>query len=355
MADERAMEIQASRENPLDGRGAYGGAYLKDGRVVSVPYGRLGATRFALPPMELPIADDVPLGSGGARRRAPRRKPAPAAAVEEKSSVFARVIKILHDAGLYDLVAKAALNFLKKRSPMLKEHLEGSGFFDKLKGVLGRIVKPALSIASVLPGPAGIVGKVGSVGANLLGLGHAVEDLKKKPTKKSAKEMGEKLAEEMMEMHGSGMLDTFARGLTQFHARRAGMAGRGMAEDQALAQEDMEGAGWLSDFASGFKKGFLGVMKPGLAIASVLPGPAGIAGKIGTIGLNTLGFGRSGGNASSSGAYQGEGKRRVIKRRGPLAADDPRRKRAEIVKRVMREKGLKMIQASKYVKDHGLY
>lgn len=30
-------------------------------------------------------------------------------------------------------------------------------------------------------------------------------------------------------------------------------------------------------------------------------------------------------------------------------------KRAEIVKRVMREKGLKMIEASKYVKAHGLY
>jgi hypothetical protein len=32
-----------------------------------------------------------------------------------------------------------------------------------------------------------------------------------------------------------------------------------------------------------------------------------------------------------------------------------RAKRAEIVKRVMREKGLKMIEASKYVKAHGLY
>ena len=30
-------------------------------------------------------------------------------------------------------------------------------------------------------------------------------------------------------------------------------------------------------------------------------------------------------------------------------------KRAEIVKKVMREKGMKMIEASKYVKQHGLY
>ena len=36
-------------------------------------------------------------------------------------------------------------------------------------------------------------------------------------------------------------------------------------------------------------------------------------------------------------------------------AVDGRKKRAEIVKRVMAEKGLKMIEASKYVKQHGLY
>jgi hypothetical protein len=36
-------------------------------------------------------------------------------------------------------------------------------------------------------------------------------------------------------------------------------------------------------------------------------------------------------------------------------AGDGRAKRAEIVKKVMKEKGLKMIEASKYVKAHGLY
>jgi hypothetical protein len=30
-------------------------------------------------------------------------------------------------------------------------------------------------------------------------------------------------------------------------------------------------------------------------------------------------------------------------------------KRAEIVKKIMKEKGLKMIEASKYVKEKGLY
>jgi hypothetical protein len=34
---------------------------------------------------------------------------------------------------------------------------------------------------------------------------------------------------------------------------------------------------------------------------------------------------------------------------------DGRKRRAEVVKRVMAEKGLSMINASKYVKEHGLY
>jgi hypothetical protein len=38
-----------------------------------------------------------------------------------------------------------------------------------------------------------------------------------------------------------------------------------------------------------------------------------------------------------------------------VGAGDGRRKRAEIVRKVMAEKGMKMIDASKYVKEHGLY
>jgi hypothetical protein len=38
-----------------------------------------------------------------------------------------------------------------------------------------------------------------------------------------------------------------------------------------------------------------------------------------------------------------------------VGAGDGRRKRADIVRKVMAEKGMKMIEASKYVKEHGLY
>jgi hypothetical protein len=43
------------------------------------------------------------------------------------------------------------------------------------------------------------------------------------------------------------------------------------------------------------------------------------------------------------------------RKRAAAGPSDGRRRRAEIVKKVMREKGLKMIEASKYVKEHNLY
>lgn len=49
----------------------------------------------------------------------------------------------------------------------------------------------------------------------------------------------------------------------------------------------------------------------------------------------------------------GLGKQKKEKR--VVGAGDGRRKRAEVVRKVMAEKGMKMIEASKYVKEHGLY
>lgn len=43
------------------------------------------------------------------------------------------------------------------------------------------------------------------------------------------------------------------------------------------------------------------------------------------------------------------------KQKRVVGAGDGRRKRAEVVRKVMAEKGMKMIEASKYVKEHGLY
>ena len=59
---------------------------------------------------------------------------------------------------------------------------------------------------------------------------------------------------------------------------------------------------------------------------------------------------------SMSGAYQGQGEAcGGRKKRASAGPNDGRRKRAEVVKRVMAEKGMKMIEASKYVKANNLY
>lgn len=62
-----------------------------------------------------------------------------------------------------------------------------------------------------------------------------------------------------------------------------------------------------------------------------------------------------GGPASAITGMFGLGNDGGRRRRAPAGANDGRRKRAEIVKRVMRERGVKMIEASSIVKREGLY
>jgi hypothetical protein len=66
---------------------------------------------------------------------------------------------------------------------------------------------------------------------------------------------------------------------------------------------------------------------------------------------------------SDTGAYEGHGRERDDramlgmgrKKRAPAGANDGRRKRAAVVKKVMAERGISMIDASKAVKAEGLY
>jgi hypothetical protein len=81
-----------------------------------------------------------------------------------------------------------------------------------------------------------------------------------------------------------------------------------------------------------------------------IPGMSGVA-DVAREGLKYLpGIGSLMGRGKT-GAYEGKGRRT----RRPAGENDGRRKRAEVVRQVMREKGMKMIEASKYVKEHGLY
>ncbi len=125
------------------------------------------------------------------------------------------------------------------------------------------------------------------------------------------------------------------------------------AEHEALGEDDsdaemmgsalgkhihtLKGAGFFDDFA----KGFMSVVRPVANVASFLPGPAGMVGKV------VSGFGKTGAGYPS-GAYEGQGMEGCGK-------VDGRKARAEVVKRVMKERGVSMVEASKIVKAEGLY
>jgi hypothetical protein len=97
-----------------------------------------------------------------------------------------------------------------------------------------------------------------------------------------------------------------------------------------VSEAELSGKGWVEDIA-----------KSALEFAPLL------------IGLGSAGGGYAGGalvpveNMKAS-SMAGQGKKKAT-------ANDGRKKRAEIVKKIMNEKGLSMIEASKYVKTHNLY
>jgi hypothetical protein len=89
------------------------------------------------------------------------------------------------------------------------------------------------------------------------------------------------------------------------------------------------------------------------AVAAIAPTVAAEAGPLGSLALDA-------GSKYASGKIAGAGRGRGGQKAAQVArlvggASDGRSKRAAIVKKVMAEQGLKMIEASKYVKAHGLY
>lgn len=80
------------------------------------------------------------------------------------------------------------------------------------------------------------------------------------------------------------------------------------------------------------------------AVTSYLTGKSGKSGKSSKSGKGVKSGGLAGVGVMKKGAGVSSG-----------GAMDGRKKRAEIVKKIMKEKGLKMVDASRYVKQHGLY
>ena len=116
----------------------------------------------------------------------------------------------------------------------------------------------------------------------------------------------------------------------------------------------VHGGGFFSDFWSGFKKGFSGVMGIAKPILSVIPNPvAQMASKaMDVVGLGKRAPRRGKGIVTGAGGYTGAG---IVTGAGILTGAGKKKKRSDIVKAVMKKHGLSMIEASSYVKKNNLY
>ena len=164
-----------------------------------------------------------------------------------------------------------------------------------------------------------------------------------------AYEGGRRLFAHMMEVKGSGFANKF----------REGMGSR-------------SGGNWFSNVGSFLKNNKDNINKMGDDLTKKLPpaksvgdtlkdtlisqarGLEGALNPLAKFGLSAFGSGRGGLN---TGAYEGEGRMPPANGVGYQEAKGGKRTnaRASVVKKVMAEKGLSMIEASKYVKAHNLY
>lgn len=392
MAEGRAIEEQEERENPLDGRGSggfsiyhdigkkanifgrgeemEGGAWLgKDGKVHTVNdlypnrqrrYGsqRKGMSRQDDSKMEgsgiLDVLSVIPrLILGGGKKQSKKDE------MEEMGASMASHIQSLHGAGGFQDFA--------------------NGF---KRGFLG-VVKPALAIASVLPGQAGIIGKVGTIGLNLLGAGKSpIKGVRKATLNAMANGKPHHFtAKELETLHLAGLVkdvSKFKRGFTGV------LSGSGDAEDHVIAGRGLKvpsastssgttvydvlapvltaaGVYFLNRLIDHYTAPKKEEKKEEKVIERVIERPVGRPyyrrPRYRGYGMAVEAEDSSDSDQSASdmeggsGAYDGLGKRA---KRGPLSASDPRKRRAALVKKVMSEKGLSMIKASSYIKQHGL-
>ena len=215
----------------------------------------------------------------------------------------------------------------------------GHGFMNGFKAV----VAPVANVASMIPGK---IGMFGSVAKGVLGTGrgrvcggarqqmtkaamlkHVEEELGAEVARSVLHMPKAKLHSHMTALKGSGFWDTL-KNVASSAAKYAGPV------VSAIAEHAPEGK--LKEYAGHAKTG-----------------------------LNFLGYGAHSDSDSEDsmsdmeggvayGQYQGMG--RVKKVRRKMSASDPRRKRAEIVRKVMLEHPrMKLPEASRFVKENGLW
>ena len=182
--------------------------------------------------------------------------------------------------------------------------LHGAGFFDDFKKGFMSVIGPVAGIAkSVLP-MMGPKGRMASAAMGALGLG---------------KHRGRGT--------GAGVLKITHGGAT--NSDTGAYHGKGIGAGREVDDRMMTGMGMLGQDGHGTYQGSGFLSSLGIPVISNLAG---------MIGLGKEGCGTGG-----------------RRKRAPAGPSDGRRKRAEVVKRVMAEEGLSMIEASKFVKANNLY
>jgi hypothetical protein len=168
--------------------------------------------------------------------------------------------------------------------------------------------------------------------------------------------MGLHLGKHLHSLHGGAFLDEFGSGMAQCK----------MSGGNASQTGRYEGDGWMDVFNT-VRSNLPAISSAVGQIGSVIPGAdrftkplqqgLDVAHQV-SEGARKFGYGKKEKSATvhiptmDAPEMVAKGGK---KKRAPAGPNDGRRKRAEVVKKVMREKGMSMIEASKYVKAHGLY
>lgn len=116
-----------------------------------------------------------------------------------------------------------------------------------------------------------------------------------------------------------------------------------------IATGAYEGGSWWDDLGAKIKNEF--VNPESVLRKKILPEARKVVEPVGNALGSVYGMPDAGSKVDKGLKMVGLGK----KKRKPASADDGRRKRSAIVKKVMADEGLSMIDASKYVKAHNLY
>jgi len=212
--------------------------------------------------------------------------------------------------------------------------LHGAGFFDDFAKGFMSVIKPVASIASMIPGP---IGTAARVATGLFGSGEMEGGFQTMNMEQTKKVM-DYLRQQREAKAAKGGMNT---GKYEGEGRRRKMKGGQHVigggkltithGDDSCSDDEMEGGGFISDL--------------GIPIVSNLAGMFGL-GKAEEI-AEADAFLKA--NPKFAKGYKDKAPKKAV------SAADGRRKRAEIVKRIMRERGLSMIEASRAVKAEGLY